>query len=233
MEEPYIKLYKKMLSWEWYDDPNTMRVFIHCLLRTNWKPGAWHGIHYEAGQFITSLETLSVETHLSVQQVRTALRHLSSTGELTSKQQGRSRIITVNNWQNYQGTNKVANKKVTRSQQDANKVVTTDKEYKEKEEKNIYYDDTDLDKAFADYVSMRKQIKKPMTDHAVELAKKKLNELSGGDTETAIKILEQSVMNSWQGLFELKKDFCAQKVSKFNNFKQRKYNFDEFEKEMF
>ena len=230
MEEPYIKLYKKMLSWEWYDDPNTMRVFIHCLLRTNWKPGAWHGIHYEAGQFITRLETLSVETHLSVQQVRTALKHLSSTGEITSKQQGRSRIITVNNWQNYQGSNKVANRKVTRSQQDDNKVVTTDKEYKEKEEINKYYDDAKLDKAFSDYVVARKQMKKPMTDHAIDLAKKKLNELSGGDNDMAVKIIEQSILGGWQGLFPLKKD---QKTTKFSNFKERKYDFSELEGEAY
>lgn len=211
MGEPYVKLYKKLLKWEWYDDANTTRLFIHILLRTNWQPGSWHGIDYEAGQFITSLQTLSVETHLSIQQVRTSLNHLISTGEITSFQQGRSRIITVNNWCQYQGDNKVSNRKVTGNQQDTNKKVTTDKEYiKEKEEvkelKEIKYYPADelLDVAFRDYVSMRKQIKKPMSDKAIELAMKKLNELSSGNNDTAIAILNQSIMNSWQGLFPLK-----------------------------
>ena len=142
MAEPFIKLYKKMLDWEWYDDTNTKILFLHCLLKANWKSGSWHGISYDPGQFITSLETLSVETHLSVMQVRTALQHLISTSEITSKQQGKCRIITVNNWNLYQGDNKQPNKQITRRQQDDNKVVTTDKEYKEdkelKEVKNIY-----------------------------------------------------------------------------------------------
>ena len=53
---------------------------------------------------------------------------------------------------------------------------------------------------------MRKQIKAPMTDRAIELAIKKLEQLSGGDNDKAIEIINQSIMNSWKGLFELKQD---------------------------
>ena len=57
---------------------------------------------------------------------------------------------------------------------------------------------------------MRKDIKKPMTEKAVDLAIKKLTDLStaplsgGMDNELAIQILNQSIFNSWQGLFPLK-----------------------------
>lgn len=57
---------------------------------------------------------------------------------------------------------------------------------------------------------MRKLIKKPMTDKAVSLAMSKLQKLAvlpfseTMDNDLAIQILEQSVMNSWQGLFPLK-----------------------------
>ena len=68
-----------------------------------------------------------------------------------------------------------------------------------------YPNDEKLNAAFADYVDMRKKIKAPMTDRAVTLAMNKLAELSGGDNDLAIDILNQSVMNSWKGLFELKK----------------------------
>lgn len=131
MADAFIKLHRKLLDWEWYDDANTMRLFIHCLLRANWKAGSWHGITYGPGQFITSLASLSDETGLSIQQVRTSLSHLISTGEITSNQQAKCRIITVNNWDMYQGDNRQSNKKSTRCQQDDNKVLTTDKEYKE------------------------------------------------------------------------------------------------------
>ena len=69
----------------------------------------------------------------------------------------------------------------------------------------VYYpNDTVLDGAFKAYVQMRVKIKKPMTDRAIELAMKELEKLSGGDADTAVAILEQSILNSWQGLFALR-----------------------------
>lgn len=142
MAEPYIKLYRKMLKWEWYDDVNTCRVFLHCLLRANWQETRWHGVVIQPGQFITSLATLAKETKLSVRQVRVALDHLIMTGEVTSKSQSKYRIITVVKWDEYQGNDKQNDKQMTSKRQSNDKQVTTDKEYKEykesKEVKNIY-----------------------------------------------------------------------------------------------
>ena len=230
MAEPFIKLYKKMLDWEWYDNPNTCRVFIHCLLRANWKPCRWHGQTIEAGQFITSLQTLADETCLSVKQVRVALKHLIETGEVASKGQSKYRIITVNNWDEYQQSGKQEGKQGASKGQARGKQRATDKEYKEyKEVKNKYYEDPNIDLAFADYVLMRKQIKKPMSDRAIELAKIKLDKLSGGDVAKAVAILNQSIMNSWQGLFDLKEE----NKTKFGNFTQRSYDYKALEDEAF
>ena len=133
MAEAFIKLYRKMLEWEWYDDPNTCRLFIHCLLRANWKACKWHGVEILPGQFITSLSSLAKETQLSVHQVRTALEHLKMTGEVADKTFNKFRIITVNNWDDYQG----GGKQVAGKRQASGRQVATDKEYKEyKEIKN-------------------------------------------------------------------------------------------------
>lgn len=235
MGEPYLKLYKKLLKWEWYDDINTKVLFLHCLLRANWESGSWHGIDYNAGQFITSLQTLAVETHLTVKQVRVALRHLKETNEVADQRQGNCRIITVIKWNEYQSNGKPTGKPRAMQGQTEGKLGATDKEYKEYKNNNKYYDDPELDKAFSDYAEMRKLIKKPLSDRAVELAKGKLEKLSCGDKQTSIAILNQSIEHSWQGLFELKKEgnFFAQKVNKFSNFEGRKYNFDELEEEGF
>ena len=61
----------------------------------------------------------------------------------------------------------------------------------------------ELQEPLREYVKMRKAIKKPITTHGLELALKRLNELTS-DTSVAVKIINQSIMNSWQGLFELK-----------------------------
>ena len=80
------------------------------------------------------------------------------------------------------------------------------KDTKKNSNKNyIYYpNDEKLNQTFLDYMDMRKKIKSPMTDRAVTLAMNTLEKLSGGDNDKAIAILEQSIMNSWKGLFELK-----------------------------
>ena len=123
MAEPFIKLYKKMLKWEWYDDTNTKILFLHCLLKANWEKTKWHGVEILPGQFITSLPNLAKETHLTVMQVRTALKHLNSTGEITDKGQSKYRVITINNWDQYQGNNRQPNRQVTDKQQTSNRQV--------------------------------------------------------------------------------------------------------------
>lgn len=57
--------------------------------------------------------------------------------------------------------------------------------------------------AWAGYIDMRKRIKKPMTPRAMDLAVAKLADLmrAGSDPKA---VLDQSTMNSWQGLFEIK-----------------------------
>ena len=93
-------------------------------------------------------------------------------------------------------------------------VNTTDKIRKEGDKKEnkkktptVYYPTDDLlNQTFTDYVEMRKKLKSPMTDRAIQLAMGNLEKLSGGDNDTAVQILEQSIMNSGKGLFALKED---------------------------
>lgn len=63
---------------------------------------------------------------------------------------------------------------------------------------------TELQKAFDAYLEMRKKIKKPATDRAIELVKKKVNRLAPGNVQLAIDILNQSILNGWQDVYELK-----------------------------
>ena len=95
-----------------------------------------------------------------------------------------------------------------RIEEDKEKEEDKDKKKSKSNPPTVYYPfDESLNQAFADYVEMRKRIKKPMaTERAVTLAMNKLDDLSGGNNDVAIQILEQSIMNSWQGLFPLKQD---------------------------
>lgn len=74
---------------------------------------------------------------------------------------------------------------------------------KEKYSFSDYTTNNDLIVALNDFVLMRKKIKAPMTEKAVRLMLSRLEVISNSDEEK-IAILNQSIMNSWKGVFELK-----------------------------
>lgn len=98
----YIKLFRKIDNWEWYTEPNTIRMFLHCLIKANHSDKIWRGVTIPAGSFVTSRATLAKELKMTERQVRTAINHLKTTNELTSEATNHYSIITVNNWHLYQ-----------------------------------------------------------------------------------------------------------------------------------
>lgn len=113
-----------MLNWEWYKDTNTKVVFIHLLLTVNYEDGKWKGREIKRGQRITSYKKLSDEINVSVQSVRTAIKHLILTGELTSLTTSENSLITVINYDKYQQLTSQS----TSDQQAANKPLTSDQQ---------------------------------------------------------------------------------------------------------
>ena len=113
MELGWIKIHRQILNWEWYDEPNTFRVFFHLLLKANHKPNKYRGVTIEAGQIMTGLDLLARETTLSVQKVRTSLNRLKSTNEITIKSNSKGTVIQIVNYSKYQITtdNQQANNK--------------------------------------------------------------------------------------------------------------------------
>lgn len=61
-----------------------------------------------------------------------------------------------------------------------------------------------LRKTLEDFRLMRERIRKPMTGQALRLLFRELENLGGNDDALKIAVLEQSILNSWQGVFALK-----------------------------
>ena len=120
----FVKLHRELLNWEWYSDLPVRVLFLHCLLKANFKNTKWKGQTIKSGEFITSIASLSKETSLSQRQTRTALFKLKSTNELTIKTTSRYSIITVNNWDKWQSKRQT-------EWQASDKRATTDEECKE------------------------------------------------------------------------------------------------------
>lgn len=108
--EGWIKIHRKMLEWEWYNDNNTKILFLHLLLTANHKDKKWQGITILRGQKLTSLEHLSKEVGLSLQQTRTALNKLKLTNEITIKSTNKNTLITIEKYSDYQDKDEENNK---------------------------------------------------------------------------------------------------------------------------
>ena len=100
----YIKLSRRILEWEWYSDINTKVLFLHILLKANWKDGRFQGVEIPRGSFASSYQGLAQETGLSIKNVRTALEHLKSTGEVAVNRQPKFTVFTIKNYHLYQST---------------------------------------------------------------------------------------------------------------------------------
>lgn len=219
-ENGWIKLNKKILKWGWYSDVNVKITFLHLLLVANYEEGEYLGQKIKRGQAVIGLKATSKKIGISIQNLRTALEKLEKSGEITRKSTNKFTLVTIENYNKYQGSETVSNnstnKRLTNDQQTTNKRLTNDqqhlrnKEYKNnKNIRNIYISDivasepAELHDYLNDFVKMRKSIKAPLTARALKSVLKELEKLSDGDIETKIAILEQSIVKCWKTVYPL------------------------------
>ena len=126
----FVLFWRSFIEWEWFTDVNTCHLFQYCILRANHSDTEWRGQKIKRGSFITSLESLSIATGLSKMQVRTALKKLKKTNEITHQITRQNSIITVNNYDLFQDNNTQITHEITSKQHQNNIEITTDKELK-------------------------------------------------------------------------------------------------------
>ena len=114
----FIKIWRNIVHWDWWHDVNTSRLWLVILLNANWQDNEWRGIEIKRGSMLTSIERLASMSQLTIQQTRTALKHLVKTNDITIKTTNKYSIITIVNYDVWQGdfekltsetTSKVAN----------------------------------------------------------------------------------------------------------------------------
>ena len=102
MDRGWIKIYRSLLDWEWFDDAETVKLFIYILLSANYEDKKWRGMMVERGQYVTSVGSLSEILGLSVKRVRIRLERLTKSGAITTSGANRFTIITICNYDTYQ-----------------------------------------------------------------------------------------------------------------------------------
>ncbi len=233
----FIKIHRKIIDWEWYSDKNVCRVFFHLIFTANYKDLSFKGLTIKRGQKVVSLKNLANEINISVQQLRTTLTKLKSTNEITSKSTNGYTIITLENYELYQGQEKESNKqnnkennnKITNEQQTDNKRITTSKERK-KERKEEINKKTKAKKDFfgfdipafiqkktlEDFIENRKTLKKPVTENAMKRLLSSLEKLEaeGQDVNACI---DNAILNGYSGVFPINQKSVNQNIAGYKN----------------
>lgn len=260
---------EKILLIEQMPDADTMLVIWFKLLCLAGKENNC-GVFVMGNKIPYTDEMLATIFRRPIATVRLALKTFEAFGmiEIIGDPSGNN-IYSIPNWdkhQNIDGMDKIreqTRQRVARHRENQRKAITCnvtsnatvtkcnaidkdkeedkDKE-KEKDKKEIapYVADSDLNSAICAFIEYRKKIRKPMTDRAIQLMIDKLNQMSP-DIVTQIEIINQSIMNGWQGIFPLNEQKKGKqenvpewlkKKNSYNSFMQREYDFESLENEL-
>lgn len=134
----WIKIFRELLQWEWFQKAEMVQLFIYLLLKASCTDKQWQGMTVKRGQLVTSNATMRQDLRLSEQQIRTCIKRLISTGEITYKSTNRYVVITICNYDKYQEignpineqNNVQTNNQSTNEQRAINEQSTTSKEVK-------------------------------------------------------------------------------------------------------
>lgn len=157
------------------------------------------------GNIKTTLRQMAEDNELSTKRVYKALEELKTLGacETKTKQKGNKggSVISICNYEFYK---KTLSDTETKRKQKGNKETTAKKAAK-KSTYDYSFVEPNLQTPFEEWLKYKRsknQMFKRQCD--LELCYKKLKEYSGGDAKKATLIIEQSMTNNWNGLFELK-----------------------------
>jgi len=155
--------------------------------------------------------------NLTTQKVRTILKKFEKQGYikfLTSGSKGKESTLLITIKQQLFNNNSTNKSESLQGVEDLpnNNLTTKQQHYKEKKNNNknnydliieAYTDNINLIETIKDFISMRKTIKKPVTDRALKTLLKKLDTITNNDDEK-IEILETSISNCWLSVYEPK-----------------------------
>lgn len=211
----FIKIYRSLLRHPIWTDgtPEQCIILIELLFAVNWQSQKWdtteREISLHPGQAFISIRAFAEKCGHGVtyQNVRTAFKRFESLDFITQEPTKFGTLVTITNWEKYQHVDEAS------PIQKENGEANTIKKEKVKKEKKLKRDiakefaagNEELLQSIHDWMEMRKKLKKPVTtDRALELNLKKLMRLSNGQQPIMVQIVNQSVMNGWQGFYPLK-----------------------------
>ena len=217
----WVKVSRKLLTSAISSKPDYLAVWMHLMLSASYKAGevlvGHQIIKLEAGDLVFGRLKFSQQIGVSEHTLRMALKTLEKLQQITIKSHSKFSVISITNWQKYQVDSPADHQQPTSNPPAThhNKEVQEIQEVDQKppptpKGKRLKADVVEFElpgwidrEAWEGFAAMRKSIKKPMTQRAMDLAVKALAKLAEmGHAPAAV--LNQSTLHSWIGLFEVK-----------------------------
>ena len=203
-ESNYYKIPKAIYELDL--KPIDREVYMMCL--ENWRLSVSNKWINENGEiyFYATQEKISEMLRVTKKTILTSFKKLIETGLLeTEKDKGninRYFLKKIEKCKNYSSV-KITPQKCKNYTTSSVKITPNKEEIKKNNIiiKNIYISER-FKQAFSDFLEMRKSIKKPATNKAIEMIIIKLEKVN--NEEQAIKMLERSIINNWQDVYEIK-----------------------------
>ena len=182
----------------------------------------------EDGFFYSTVENIKENTTLSRKQQTRAMNTLEDKGIVTAVLKGipAKRYVRINEdailpylldkfvpngiTSSSQTDEQVSTKRTINNNNNNNNKQESKKE-SIKERKHSGYDeilatiaDDNLRDTYHEYIKMRKMIKAPMTDRALQMLINKVEQLEPGNTERQKLLLDTAILNNWKSVYPLK-----------------------------
>ena len=98
----FVKIDRNMLRWGWFRDGDTFRVFMYLILTANYEDSFYMGHKILRGQVVTGRKKIAEDLAITEQRVRTAIKHLKSTNEITTTSTPKFTIVPVTGYDKHQ-----------------------------------------------------------------------------------------------------------------------------------
>jgi hypothetical protein len=214
----YFKVHRKILESQVFAHQTALKIWIWCLAKVTYKERfvalkigkGETTVKLLPGQFLFGRFKAEEELNIDGSTIYKWIQKFASEdfGMINIESNNQYSVITICNWEQYQNDEDInvttkeqpSNNQVTAEGQPSNNQVTHTIKYnnvKKEKNDNKYIDNGELNSLFVDFLEMRKKIKKPATERAIELLLKDLNKIN--DKRGA---LELSIKKNYQGLFE-------------------------------
>lgn len=102
MKNGYIKIHRRLLDWEYYNDPSIKAVWLHLLLTASRKPWQYGNIKVPSGSVVSTMQEIARECGVTERQARRAIDKLRETGEITAHRGKYKLVISIGKWKDYQ-----------------------------------------------------------------------------------------------------------------------------------